>query len=74
MPVKVRVEVHEEWLRGSSHVEDPHYTVSPAAQRLLWVVLWGPAQTASVMYTLDEMPLNIRSLWSFCHSLLIITT
>ena len=52
MPVKVRVEGHEELLRGSSHVEYPHYTVSPAAERLSRVVLWGPAQTASGMYTI----------------------
>jgi len=29
MPVKVRIEGHEELLRGSFHAEDPHYTTSP---------------------------------------------
>ena len=35
VPVKVRIEGHEELLCGSFHAEDPHYTTSPtqACQR-----------------------------------------
>ena len=56
MPVKVRLEGQEELLRGSSHVEEPHHTVSPAAQRHSRVFLWGPVRTASGMYTIYGIP------------------
>ena len=41
MPVKVRIEGHEELLCGSSHAGESHYTVSPAAERLSRVFSLG---------------------------------
>jgi len=55
MCVKARIEIHEELLCGSSHVEEPYHTASPAAQRHLRVFLWGPVQTVSHMYTIFEI-------------------
>ena len=59
MLVNVRIEIHEELLRGSSHEEEPYHTASPAAERLSRVVLWGPVRTASRMYTIYESQVRL---------------
>jgi hypothetical protein len=52
----------------------PHHSPSSGTSSAKEKRFAGPIQDRRIPGMLGEMPLNIKSLWSFCHSLLIITT